>query len=396
VTDGTASASAADAAGAHALGSAAAGSAAPAAAPGTVPARRTIPLRSRKVDWVLLAFFAVNLFFITYFVDIEQLTIANPYHFTYPAWPPHAIVDMVHSYGLKYDPLLMARPAFWRMTIWIDVLWNGPFYVAAIYAISRGREWIRVPALVWSGSMSAVVLVILAEEYNGIHASPHFPIVLLLNVPWLALPLGTIIRMAREHPFTRPAAAPAELPRPAASLSIAAMRVRAIAAVRWRHRMKTSTKPAGDEQPPESGSYARAEAERVFRWYARNARSSRYRFQISEMILLVASAAVPVAGILTPGNARPAAIIGAGVVVLTGFRSVFHFYDNWTRLAGTCAIIKAELRLYEARVEPYNDPRTRDEILLRKINSTELTETGKWMTLPAPGSAHAEGTATPN
>jgi hypothetical protein len=168
--------------------------------------RQVIPLRSRKVDWILLAFFAVNLFFITYFVDIEQLTIANPFHFAYPAWPPHAIVDMVHSYGQKYDPLLMARPAFWRMTIWIDVLWNGPFYVAAIYAISRGREWIRVPGLIWSGSMSAVVLVILAEEYNGIHASPHFPIVLLLNIPWLALPLGTIIRMARDHPFTSGAA----------------------------------------------------------------------------------------------------------------------------------------------------------------------------------------------
>ena len=166
--------------------------------------RRIIPLRQRKVDLILLAFFAVNLFFITYFVDIEQLTIANPFHFAYPAWPPHFIVDMVHSYGQKYDPLLMARPAFWRMTIWIDVIWNGPFYVAALYAISRGREWIRVPALIWSGSMSAVVLIILSEEYNGIHASPHFPIVLLLNVPWLALPLGTIVRMARQHPFTEP------------------------------------------------------------------------------------------------------------------------------------------------------------------------------------------------
>ena len=199
--------------------------------PAAAPDRQVVPLRSRKADWILLAFFAVNLFFITYFVDIEQLTVANPFHFTYPAWPPHAIVDMVHSYGQKYDPLLMARPAFWRMTIWIDVLWNGPFYVAAIYAISRGREWIRVPALIWSGSMSAVVLIILAEEYNGIHASPHFPIVLLLNIPWLALPLGTIIRMAREHPFTRRAATPAQVPAvPAASLSAAAGRMRAIVA----------------------------------------------------------------------------------------------------------------------------------------------------------------------
>jgi len=246
------------------------------------PRRQVIPLRNRKADWILLAFFAVNLFFITYFVDIEQLTIANPLHFTYPAWPPHAIVDMVHSYGQKYDPLLMARPAFWRMTIWIDVIWNGPFYVAAIYAISRGREWIRVPALIWSGSMSAVVLIILSEEYNGIHASPHFPIVLLLNIPWLALPLGTIARMAREHPFTRSATTGAEaLPVRATSLSLPAVRMPALAAARWRNVMKPSThQAAGDGPQPEAASYAHAEARRVFLWYARNAKQSRYRFQV--------------------------------------------------------------------------------------------------------------------
>lgn len=174
--------------------------------------RRTAPLRNRRFDWVLLAFFAVNLFFITYFIDIEQLTIANPFHFHYPAWPPSAIVNLVHSYGRQFDPLLMARPAFWRMTIWIDVLWNGPFYVAALYAIVRGREWIRVPALIWSGSMSAVVLVILSEEYSGVHRSPHFAVVLLLNLPWLALPAATIIRMARAHPFTAPARPAAVVP----------------------------------------------------------------------------------------------------------------------------------------------------------------------------------------
>lgn len=186
--------------------------------PGDVPARRVIPLRRRWVDWVLIAFFAVNLLFITYFIDIEQLTVASPAHFHYPAWPPAAIINLVHSYGRHYDPLLMARPAFWRMTIWIDVLWNGPFYVAAIYALARGREWIRVPALIWSGSMSAVVLIILAEEHSGIHRAPHFGFVLLLNLPWLALPVAAIIRMAREHPFTEPVparAGPAVIPGPA-------------------------------------------------------------------------------------------------------------------------------------------------------------------------------------
>ena len=164
--------------------------------------RRPIPLSRRRLDWILLAFFAVNLCFITYFIDIEQLTIANPFHFQYPLWPPRPFVDLVHSYARMHDPLLLARPAFWRMTIWIDVIWNGPFYVAAIYAISRGRDWIRVPALVWCGSMSAVVLIILAEEYSGIHRAPNFGFVLALNLPWLLLPLGVLLRMAREHPFT--------------------------------------------------------------------------------------------------------------------------------------------------------------------------------------------------
>lgn len=168
--------------------------------------RRPVPLSRRPADWALIAFFAVNLCFITYVIDIEQLTVGNPFHFRYPLWPPPAAVNMVHAYGQRFDPLLMARPAFWRMTIWIDVLWNGPFYAAAIYAFARGREWIRVPALIWCGSMIAVVLVILAEEQSGVHRAPHFGVVLLLNLPWLALPLATIARMARGHPFTEPAA----------------------------------------------------------------------------------------------------------------------------------------------------------------------------------------------
>jgi hypothetical protein len=240
-----------------------------------------------------------------------------------------------------------------------------------------------------------VVLIILAEEYSGIHATPHFPIVLLLNIPWLALPLGTILRMAPQHPFTHSGAGAAEarrsrvIPLSATAARGPATAVVAAIATRWRLRMKAPTKPpAREEPPPAPESYARSEAERIFRWYARSARASRYRFQISEMILLAASATVPVAGILTPDDARPAAIIGAAVVVLTGFRSVFHFYDNWTRFAGTCAVINAELRLYEASVGPYDDPALRDEILLRKINSAELTETARWMKLPPPGTTH--------
>ena len=162
------------------------------------------PLLRRRIDILFLVFFAVNLGFITYVVDLEQLVIADPRHFTYPLWPPPPLVDLVHAYGTRFDPLLMARPAFWRMTIWIDVLGFGPFYAFALYAFARGRDWIRVPALVWAGMMTANVLIILMEERFGVWATPHFPAVLALNLPWLLLPWAVVARMYRPHPFTRP------------------------------------------------------------------------------------------------------------------------------------------------------------------------------------------------
>ena len=121
--------------------------------------------------------------FITYIVDLEQVVIADPYHFSYPVWPPTPFVDLVHWYGSHYDPLLMARPPFWHMTIWIDLIFFGPFYLFALYAFVRGRDWIRVPALVWSGTMVANVLIILMDERYGVTPAPTFAIVVGGTLP---------------------------------------------------------------------------------------------------------------------------------------------------------------------------------------------------------------------
>jgi hypothetical protein len=168
--------------------------------------RVRVPLRQRPVDFILLAFFVVNLCFITYIVDIEQVIIRDPAHFSYPVWPPRFFVDLVHSYGSAHDPLLMARPPFWQMTIWIDVILFGPFYAFASYAFIRGREWIRVPAFVWAGMMMSNVLILLMEERFGAWRAPNFAYVAALNLPWLLLPFAVIARLARAHPFTRTAA----------------------------------------------------------------------------------------------------------------------------------------------------------------------------------------------
>jgi hypothetical protein len=103
----------------------------------------------------------------------------------------------------------MARPVWWKMTIWIDALGFGPFYVVAIYAFIKGKDWIRLPSLLYSAMLFTNVLIILGEERAGPHATPHFPIVLLANLPWLIFPIIIVARMWRSAtPFTREMPAP--------------------------------------------------------------------------------------------------------------------------------------------------------------------------------------------
>ncbi len=114
------------------------------------------------------------------------------------------MVDLFHWYGRTYDPLLMARPPFWEATIWLDVLVFGPFYLCAVYAYAKGREWIRIPSIIWGTALITNVVIILFEEASGQHATPHLGMVIGSNAPWLLVPAFVIARMWRQpHPFTR-------------------------------------------------------------------------------------------------------------------------------------------------------------------------------------------------
>jgi len=154
-----------------------------------------LPLFKRPLDIALIVFFAINLFFITYIVDLEQLVIADADNFQYPIWPPAILVDLVHWYGRNFDPVLMARPAWWRATIWIDAIFFGPFYAVALYAYTKGKNWIRLPSIVWSSVMLTNVSIILFEEINGEHATPELARVLLANAAWVIFPLLVFYRM---------------------------------------------------------------------------------------------------------------------------------------------------------------------------------------------------------
>ena len=167
-------------------------------------ALQPVPLKQRPFDIAIVVFFIINLFFVTYMIDIEQLVIADPQHFNYPVWPPKWMVDLVHWYGRNFDPVLIARPAWWRATIWIDSLFFGPYYLVAIYAFIKGKNWIRFGTIIWAAVMLTNVSIILFEEINGDHATPELGRVLMANAAWVIFPLIILYRMWRSvHPFSK-------------------------------------------------------------------------------------------------------------------------------------------------------------------------------------------------
>jgi len=166
--------------------------------------RQSIPLKERRTDLIYIAFFLVNLLFITYIVDLEQLVIKDPANFKYPLWPLPFFVDMVHWWGNTFDPLQNARPMWWKATIWLDVLFFGPYYLAAAYAFIKGKDWIRIPTFIIMSILFTNVFIILSEEIWGTVYAKNLPMVLFANAPWFLFPVFLVWKMWKHpFPFTR-------------------------------------------------------------------------------------------------------------------------------------------------------------------------------------------------
>lgn len=152
----------------------------------------------------------------------------------------------------------------------------------------------------------------------------------------------------------------------------------------------TPSPPAPDTPPPSGGSpgagpgYAMRVANGSYDWYRNAAMKARRYFRLTETLVLLVSASIPVSAVLSSRNAEVPAILGGIVVVITGLRSVFHWQDDYLRFSEAREAVEAERRLYYTRAEPYADPETRDQALAANVTRIEQREMGTWAQLASP------------
>lgn len=142
--------------------------------------RCSISLTRRPLDLLFLLFFAVGL----------GLTLS--------AWSPGLLSAWPVTAGLW-----ALRPAWGDWTPWVQGILFGPFYVTALYAFAWGKDWIRMPALIWAAAMATLSSTSMAAD----PAIGTPSALLAVNLLWLLLPALLIWRLWRtEHPFTEMAA----------------------------------------------------------------------------------------------------------------------------------------------------------------------------------------------
>ncbi|MFC8043869.1 DUF4231 domain-containing protein [Nocardia sp. NPDC057353] len=138
-----------------------------------------------------------------------------------------------------------------------------------------------------------------------------------------------------------------------------------------------------DDDPTGTG-YALGLADSSYTWYAGAAVKARRFHRLTEVLQLLASAAIPLSAAIVSDNIVIPAVLGAFVVVVTGLRSAFHWQDDYLRFSQAREAVEAERRLYRTSAAPYDEPGTRDQRLAQSVTRIEQGEMGGWLDIAAP------------
>ena len=143
-----------------------------------------------------------------------------------------------------------------------------------------------------------------------------------------------------------------------------------------------------NERQEDLEEYARNVAQGSYDWYRSHAIRARQLYKGSEVAVIIASAAIPVFVAVLPATIWIPALLGGAVAATTGLRPVFHWHDNYLRFSEAREAVERERRLYRFGAEPYADPATRDQVLVKAVSAIEQSEMGGWLKVAAkaPGS----------
>lgn len=121
---------------------------------------------------------------------------------------------------------------------------------------------------------------------------------------------------------------------------------------------------------------ALAVALRQLDWYGRAANRAQLANRISEVLLLVLSAATTVAAALS-APAWLTASLAAAALVTTGLRKTFDWHENWVSFRAQWIELRATINQYRLLPDAQRDDDAKRQLLAR-VDEAISSEAGSW------------------
>jgi hypothetical protein len=131
-----------------------------------------------------------------------------------------------------------------------------------------------------------------------------------------------------------------------------------------------------ENDPWQTADPALAVAIKESQWYEHAARRARIAHQVSEVLLLVLSAATTVAAALA-ATAWLTAALAAGTLVVTGLRKSFDWHENWLTFTARRSELRSIIHQYRLLPEDRRDAETQRRLLVG-VDEIFSSETGNW------------------
>jgi len=160
--------------------------------------RRVVPLSQRSGDWFFVLAFSVFAF--TSFFSDALAGLGVEFRPDSASFWNRAN----YWYAADTDPYFLTHPVHLRIQTFISGFVFGPFYVVLVYAFVTGKDWVRLPAIIYVSAMAYGMLIFLGSEFLGGLPPTNFAKFAAFNFPYLLAPLMLGYRMRREYPFSEP------------------------------------------------------------------------------------------------------------------------------------------------------------------------------------------------
>src|SRR5918995_4816567 len=142
------------------------------------------------------------------------------------------------------------------------------------------------------------------------------------------------------------------------------------------------------EKEPTIEDYIEKRYKKQLQYYEKHSSDNRVRFYISQIVIIVVSALIPIINTIPSESTNidaikmASSIFGFIIIVATGFLQLTKSQENWISYRSTAELLKSEYNLFKMKSGDYsdekigNDNRKREQLFVNRIE-TIISEEGK-------------------